>query len=171
MKQFEERITLKAKITEIALNEAIRGWQPPAQGQLYCPFCQSDRIYRRMQRKDGMTHMCKACEQSFSEELIQQCRCVRPGMLAKCLKCPQYQRISELMKFNIEQLRDLSETEINQIMAHPDFYQEHFSLQELLPQIKLKQYTKQQVINRSERVGPELSMPAGNPEQLSFFDS
>lgn len=171
MKKFQAQITRKAKITEIALNEAIRGWQPPVQGRLHCPLCQSDRVYLRMQSKDGMTHICRGCDQSFSDEMICQCRCERPGMLAKCLKCPQYQSISKLMKFNIEQLSTLSEAEVNQIMEHPDFYQVHFSLQQLLPHIKLKQYGQQHIINQSERVYTEPSIPAANPEQLSLFDS
>ena len=138
--KIQERIILKRKITEIALNEAVRGWQAPEQGPLHCPFCQSDRVYRRMQRKNGMIYDCKGCGQLFSEEMSRLCRCVRPGMLAKCQSCPDYQRIRELMKFNIEQLRHLSEVEVNQIMGHPDFYKPHFSLQQHLPQVRLRHY-------------------------------
>lgn len=166
-----ERISLKRKITEIALNEAIRGWKSPVSGPLHCPFCQSDRTYQRMQQKNGMTHGCRECEKLFSEELVQQCRCVRPGKLAKCLSCPQYQRIRELMKFNVEQLRDLSETKVTQILKHPDFYKENFSLYELLPQVKLRQYVEYQTTDRIE-VTDRLNQPIDNAnlEQLSLFD-
>ncbi|MBD2065973.1 hypothetical protein H6F93_00195 [Leptolyngbya sp. FACHB-671] len=167
----QERISLKQKITEIALNEAIRGWQPPVSGQLYCPFCKSDRIYRRMQIKNGMTHGCRECKQSFSQELVQECRCVRPGNFAKCVMCPQYQRIRELMKFNVEQLRDLSKREVDEILNHPDFYKKQFSLKQFLPQIKLKSYAESQTIEcfRADNNLDE-SITNANPEQLSLFE-
>ena len=169
--KMQERITLKRKITEIALNEAIRGWQAPVQGPRSCPFCQSDRVYRRMQSKNGMTCGCKDCGQPFSEELIQQCRCVRPGVWAKCVSCPQYQTIRELMKFNIDQLRNLSGVEVEKIMTHPDFYQEHFSLRQILPQVKLRHYADRQATDGSivtEVVNQPLA--EGDMAQLSLFE-
>ena len=138
----QERVTRMRKITEIALWEAIRGWKPPVSGQLYCPFCQSPHIYQKPYRKNGMTHGCRDCDQPFSHELVQQCRCVCPGKFAKCLSCPHYQSIRLLMKFNVEQLRYLSEIEADQILAHPDFYQEHFSLQQFLPHVELRHYAE-----------------------------
>lgn len=167
-----ERISLKRKITEIALNEAIRGWESPVSGQLNCPFCQSEHIYQRMRRKNGMTHGCRACEKLFSLELVPQCRCIRPGKFAKCLSCPQYQRIRELMKFNIEQLRYLSEAEVNQIINHPDFYKSDFSLQQLLPRVRLKHYAERQKLEHS-RVTDHVSDGSSdntNSQQLSLFE-
>ena len=60
--QIQKRLELTQKITTIALNEALRGWQPPVQGPLYCPFCQSTQIHQRPQRKNGMTHGCRDCD-------------------------------------------------------------------------------------------------------------
>lgn len=165
------RISRKRKITEIALTEAIRGWSPPASGPLHCPSCQSDRVVRRMQRKQGMTYLCKDCSKSFSEELLRQCRCVRPGKFTKCLSCPQYQRIRELMKANIEQLRDLSETEVDQILGHPDFYKNHFSLQQLLPQVEMEHYADYLMVDRPNVIeAPIQPIANGNSEQLSLFE-
>lgn len=166
-----ERISLKRKITEIALNEAILGWEPPVSGQLHCPFCQSDRIYQLMQRKNGMTHGCRECEKVFSLELVPQCRCVRPGKFAKCVSCPQYQQIRELMKFNIEQLRYLSEVEVDQILKHPKFYQPDFSLQQLLPQVTLKHYAEYQTLQQSSVVDhQDESIFTTHSHQLSLFE-
>lgn len=166
-----ERISLKRKITEIALNEAIRGWEPPVSGQLHCPFCQSDRIYQRMQPKNGMTHGCRACEKLFSLELVIECRCVRPGKFAKCISCSHYQRISGLMKFNIEQLRYLSEAEADQILKHPDFYKQGFSLQQLIPQVKLKHYAECQAHQHSNVIDyQDEPVPTAHPHQLSLFE-
>jgi len=155
---------------EIALNEALRGWHPPVSGQLHCPFCQSTRIYQRCQRKNGMTHGCRDCSEPFSEELVQQCRCVRPGKFAKCLSCPQYQFISQMMKFNIEQLRQLSEGKVDQIMSHPGFYQQQFSLQQFLPEVKLKHYAERETTSDSTEAVGLSQLIDGNTEQLSLFD-
>ncbi|MBW4422646.1 MAG: hypothetical protein KME13_26120 [Myxacorys californica WJT36-NPBG1] len=168
--RIQKRLELTQKIGTIALNEALRGWQPPVQGQLHCPFCQSAQIYQRAQRKNGMTHGCRDCDQQFSEELVQQCRCVRPGKFVKCLSCPQYQRIRELMKFNIDQLRHLSEETVDQIMAHPDFYQQHFSVQQFLPQVKLKHYAESLIANDVVPDTVQQPIPTGEMEQLSLLD-
>lgn len=164
--QIQKRLELTQKIATIALNEALRGWQPPVQGPLHCPFCQSTQIYQRPQRKNGMTHGCRDCDRQFSEELVQQCRCVRPGKFVKCLSCAQYQRIRELMKFNIDQLRHLSEEAVDQIMAHPHFYQQHFSVQQFLPQVKLKHYAESLIANDVV----QQSIATGEMEQLSLLD-
>lgn len=98
------------------------------------------------------------------------CRCVRPGLLAKCQTCPQYQGIREMMKFNIDQLRHLSEVEVDQIMSHPDFYHEQFSLQQFLPQIKLRHYSARQPDVCS--AAPVLEQPFATEaeDQLSLFE-
>lgn len=172
----KRRIPLSQKVTEIALNEACRGWQPPSTGALLCPFCQSDRVNQRMQRKNGLSHICKECDKSFSLEMIQKCQCTRPGLLAKCSACPHYQSVSKLMKVNVEQLRDLSEAEVDRIMAHPNFGHEHFSLQQLLPHLKLRHYGERWTIdssntkNAAESPVPITNMNAREVEQLSLFD-
>lgn len=168
--KIQERITLKRKIMEIALNEAIRGWQAPEQGLLLCPFCQSDHVSRRMQRKNGMIYDCKNCSQPFSEELMPLCRCVRPGLLAKCQTCFQYQRVRELMKFNIDQLRHLSEVEVNQIMAHPNFCQPDFSLYQFLPQIRLRHYTECSTAATGTTDSLDQAITAVEMAQLSLFE-
>jgi len=168
--KIQDRMTLKLKITEIALNEALRGWQAPNQGPLHCPFCQSDLVSRRMQRKNGMIYNCKNCSQPFSEELIRLCHCARPGILAKCQTCPQYQRIREMMKFNIEQLRHLPEVEVDKIISHPDFYHEQFSLQQFLPQIKLRHYSAHQTKDRSATPVLEQPPSVAGGNQLSLFE-
>ena len=169
----KERVSLKGKITKIALNEAMKGWQPPVSGPLHCPFCKSEQVYQRMQRKDGMTHGCKECGQSFSEELVQECRCVRPGKFAKCLSCRYYQPIRELMKSNVEQLRYLPEVEVDQVLNHPDFYKDGFSAEQVLPHITLKRYAERQTVIQPEtKVMENLNQEAVEValEQLSLFD-
>lgn len=117
-----------------------------------------------------MTHGCRDCGKLFSEELVRQCRCLRPGKFVKCLSCGQYQRIRTLMKFNIDQLRDLSEETVDQIMAHPDFYQPHFSLKQFLPQVQLKHYANRSMPKHV--VGDNLQelILTGKMEQLSLLD-
>lgn len=166
----QKRLELSQKIMTIALNEALRGWHPPVEGQLYCPLCQSAEIYQRMRRKNGMTHGCRTCQQEFSEEMVQQCRCTRPGRLAKCQFCPQYEHIRKLMKFNIDQLRGLSNAEADRIMAHPNFYHKNFSLQQFLPHIKLKHYANRETASGATAEVPAEFVSTDKLQQLSLFD-
>lgn len=166
----QKRLALSQKIATIALNEALRGWQPPVQGPLHCPFCQSAQIYQRAQRKNGMTHGCRDCGKLFSEELVQQCRCWRPGKFVKCLSCGQYQRIRTLMKFNIDQLRNLSEETVDRIMTHPDFYQPYFSVQLFLPQVQLKHYADDSTTTDVVAESVQEPITIGEIKQLSLLD-
>lgn len=167
--QMQKRLELIQKIATIALNEALRGWKPPVQEPLHCPSCQSAQVYQRAQRKNGMTHGCRDCDKLFSEELVTQCRCLRPGKFAKCLSCGQYQRIRTLMKFNINQLRDLPEEMVDQIMAHPGFYQPNFSIRQFLPQVQLKHYIDD---SRTNDVAENVQQPMAirKIQQLSLLD-
>lgn len=61
--------------TLIVLRELAQDWRPEIQGRLECPFCQSQKVYKRMQFTDGNTHICRNCGESFSEELVSSCRC------------------------------------------------------------------------------------------------
>ena len=70
------------------------------------------------------------------------------------------------MKFNIDQLRHLSEETVDRIMADPHFYQQHFSVKQFLPQVKLKHYAESLVA--SDVV--QQSIATGEMEQLSLLD-
>src|SRR4028119_1160093 len=98
--------------TQIAFLEVLHDWQPEVQSRIECPFCQSEKVYKRMQSKNGNTHICRDCQQNFSRELLPGCRCRYPGRLQKCQDCPRYQSILLLIKERASRLQGLSRQEL-----------------------------------------------------------
>ena len=92
--------------------------KPEVIGSLSCPFCQSQLVYQRMQRKDGDTHICRQCQHNFSMELVDGCRCWFPGKLAKCHDCSRFQAMLPLLKEANDGLRNLSRQELESLLSH-----------------------------------------------------
>jgi hypothetical protein len=113
--------------TKIALQEAIKGWQPDVQAPIECPFCQSTEVRQRMRSRNGNTHICRECGQNFSEELLSGCRCWYPGRLQKCQDCPGYQSILPSVKQRACSLRTQSLQELESVLAQATLYERDFS--------------------------------------------
>ena len=104
--------------TLIVLRELAQDWRPEIQGRLECPFCQSQKVYKRMQFTDGNTHICRNCGESFSEELVPSCRCWYPGSLQKCQDCLWFQLILPLLKQKVSSLQGLSLQELENLIGY-----------------------------------------------------
>ena len=113
--------------TKIALQEAIKGWQPDVQAPIECPSCQSTEVRQRMRSRNGNTHICRGCGQNFSEELLTGCRCWYPGRLERCQDCPLFQSILPLVKQRASSLRSKSLQELEEVLAQPTLYERDFS--------------------------------------------
>lgn len=103
--------------TKIALSEVLRNWKPEIKEPIKCPFCQSEKVNKRMSRKDEKTHICSSCRENFSREMLPGCRCFRPGDLMKCQCCPRYQGILPLLKERISSLQKLNRQELEKLLS------------------------------------------------------
>ncbi len=131
-KLFSELMSAKTQFklnklrTKIALQEAIKGWQPDVQAPIECPFCQSTEVRQRIRSRNGNTHICRDCGQNFSEEVLSECRCWYPGRLQKCQNCPLFQSILPSVKERASSLRSKSIPELEQVLAQPTLYERDF---------------------------------------------
>jgi hypothetical protein len=112
--------------TKIALQKAIKGWQPDVQAPIECPFCQSTEVRQRLRSKNGNIYVCRGCDQNFSEEVLSGCRCWYPGRLQKCQNCPLFQSILPSVKERASSLRSKSIPELEQVLAQPTLYERDF---------------------------------------------
>jgi hypothetical protein len=103
--------------TKIALREVLQDWKLEIESPIKCPFCQSEEVYKRMQSKDGNTHICRGCGQNFSREMLPDCQCVRPGNLMKCQDCPRFQAILPLLKEKVSSLQGLNRQELEKLLG------------------------------------------------------
>jgi transposase-like protein len=113
--------------SQIALQEAIKSWQPDIQAPIECPLCNSTEVRQRMRFRNGNIYICRSCDQNFSEELLSGCRCWYPGRLQKCQNCPLFQSILPLVKDKVSSLRSKSLQELEQVLAKPTLYERDFS--------------------------------------------
>lgn len=107
--------------TKIAFKEVLQGWKPEIQETMKCPFCQSEKIYKRMQSRDGNTHICAECRQNFSREMLPGCQCVRPSNLMKCQDCPSFQEFVRLLKEKVSSLQELNRQELEKLLGDCEF--------------------------------------------------
>jgi|SRR6478672_11108699 len=104
--------------TQIAFREVMQYWQPEIQAPMQCPFCQSEKVYKRMQFKDGNTHICHNCRKNFSREVLAGCRCFTPGYLMKCQDCPCFQAILPVLKEKVTLLQGHSREELENLLGY-----------------------------------------------------
>ena len=104
--------------TQIAFKEVMRDWQPEIQAPMQCPFCQSEKVYKRMQSQDGNTHICGDCRENFSKEMLPGCRCLAPGHLMKCQDCPRFQAILPVLKEKVALLQGHSREELENLIGY-----------------------------------------------------
>ena len=102
--------------TKIALSEVLQDWKRDIEEPMKCPFCQSEKVNKRMSKKDGKTHICSSCRENFSREMLPGCRCYTPGNLMKCQYCPRYQAILPLLKERISSLQKLNRQELETLL-------------------------------------------------------
>lgn len=104
--------------TQIAFKEVVKDWKPEIQEPIKCPFCQCEKVYKRMQVKDENTHICAECRQNFSREMLAGCQCVMPGNLMKCQDCPRFQVIVRLLKEKVSSLQGLNRQELETLLGY-----------------------------------------------------
>lgn len=114
---------ISKKRTLIAMHEWLGKWQMPPVNPLYCPNCQSQKVSKRMQTKQGKSYHCSECQCDFSAEEFTECRCTYPGRLLKCIDCKHYKDMMLYVKHRKPQLEGFSEVELDAIISASDFWQ------------------------------------------------
>jgi transposase-like protein len=125
----ESTFEAEKNLTLIARKAALQKWSDhrPIR-KLVCPHCESDRVNRRMQSRDGCEYICHDCRQNLSEEDFPKC-CPYLGKYLKCQACFYFQAFAKAVKEEVKKLRCLTPEERAAIVAAPGFYQPEQSKQ------------------------------------------
>lgn len=109
----QETFNLTKLRCEVAMQQALKCWQPqPRSEGIECPRCESRRIIKHGTPRNKQQYLCNDCCRTFHERSKIECHCLIPGKQPCCQDCPKFKLFLDLVKQNVDALRELSQQEL-----------------------------------------------------------